>query len=53
MVAAFPFSHAPHIVDEHDSGPNSFKHGHVVMPWVNLNQDVLMVLIATIALVSK
>ena len=53
MVAAFPFSQAPHIVDEHDSGPNSFKHGHVVMPWVNLNQDMLMVCFATIALVSK
>ena len=53
MVAALPFSHAPHIVEEHDSGPNSFKHGHVVMPWVNLNQDMLMVWIATIALVSK
>ena len=39
MVLALPFSHAPHIVDEQDSGPNSFKQGHVVMPWVNLSQE--------------
>ena len=42
MVAAFPFSQAPHIVDEQDSGPNSFKQGQVVMPCVNLNQDISM-----------
>ena len=42
MVAAFPFSQAPHIVDEQDSGPNSFKQGQVVMPCVNLNKDMVM-----------